>query len=241
MHPSGSPPRRTVPEVRRQHPERCDQNPSRFLLIHQPAAPALPDRPLATLRCSPTTCQTHEPAGLEMPPSAGMASRTRRRASSWRSLSSGSRPVPSTRRMGVARSGSSLAMNERCLEVLRRIARSILPSVSTVLWWSTIRPSANSPWLMAHITTRAGAERSKTAGRDRGLRLDRKVCPWGRGGPRTEGKRPEPFAISPARISPAGVVCSSTCNFTPAVFRAIIPVAGTEFTSARVHVGRHSI
>ena len=33
-----------------------------------------------TLRCRPTTCQTHEPAGLLIPPSAAIASCTRRRA-----------------------------------------------------------------------------------------------------------------------------------------------------------------
>jgi hypothetical protein len=42
-----------------------------------------------TLRCKPTTCQIQEPAGLDRPPNASIDWCTRRRASSWRSFSSG--------------------------------------------------------------------------------------------------------------------------------------------------------
>jgi hypothetical protein len=46
-HPSGGAPDLTVPEVRRQHPQRGDQDPLRMLLPHRPPAPTLPDRQLA--------------------------------------------------------------------------------------------------------------------------------------------------------------------------------------------------
>ena len=47
MHPQEASSGLTVPEVRRQHPERRDQNSLRLLLPHRPATPALPHRPLA--------------------------------------------------------------------------------------------------------------------------------------------------------------------------------------------------
>lgn len=55
-----------VPVVRRQHPQR-------LLLPHRPPTPAPAHRHSRTLRCRPTTCQTQEPAGLAMPPSAPCA------------------------------------------------------------------------------------------------------------------------------------------------------------------------
>ena len=69
-----------VPGVRRQHPERRDQNSLRLLLPHRPSTPALRIAHSRTLLCSPTTCQTHEPAGLLIPPNAAIALCTRRRA-----------------------------------------------------------------------------------------------------------------------------------------------------------------
>ena len=99
-----------VPALRCQHPKRRHQDALRLLLAHRPSAQPWRIAHSRTLRCRPTTCHTQLPAGLEMPPNAAIALCTRRRASSCRSLRSGSRPVPGTRRIGTARSGSSWAM-----------------------------------------------------------------------------------------------------------------------------------
>jgi hypothetical protein len=73
QHPSGGLPGLPVPQLRRQHPQRRDQNPLRLFLPHRPAVPALSDRPLAH-----AALQTHDvphaaPGRPDMPPSACIA------------------------------------------------------------------------------------------------------------------------------------------------------------------------
>ena len=135
------------------HQSRCSRSARPPFLRPRSGSPWLPFDPKAAHSSpdgSPTpgrSAAAHNvpdtaPAGLPIPPSASSALCTRRRASSWRSFRSGSRPVPGTRRIGRARIGSRLAMMKSAWKSRRRIvhlrvivpARSILPSVSTVRW-----------------------------------------------------------------------------------------------------------
>jgi hypothetical protein len=101
--------------MRRQHPHAATRMPC--------ACSCRTTRP-PSLAAAPTPVRCAEgrrrarPAGLDSPPTASNDWCTFRRASSWRSLSSGSRPVPGTRRVGIARRGVEVGDDEGGLEVL---------------------------------------------------------------------------------------------------------------------------
>ena len=88
--------------------------------------PAVPPQPCRIAhsrieRCSPTTCQTHEPAGLPSPPSASSAAPTRRRASTCASVRS---PGPAAARQSHQRHATDDVEpgdGELRLEVARRV------------------------------------------------------------------------------------------------------------------------
>ena len=117
-----------------------------------PSTPALTHRPLGTERCRPTTCQTQLTAGLPSPPSASSAEPTRRRASTCASVRSSGPEPPGSRTSGMQRTTSKRAMvncawKSRAASCISRVivpARSMMPSVSTVRWWTTGRPSGSA-------------------------------------------------------------------------------------------------
>lgn len=97
-----------------------------------------------TLRCRPTTCQTHDPAGLEMPPSACIASCTRRRASSWCSLGQPQRSAtkrlrpPAWRRVGVDRAQATWQATAPTSKPLSINCPSADEGLLTLLRWKDI-------------------------------------------------------------------------------------------------------
>ena len=129
-----------VPVMRCEHAQRRDEHPVRLVWSHR-GRPPQRWRSVHCRRLSPATndCHSTEPAGLWRPPSAPIASATRRRASACRSVRLGVRPVPGTRATGDGAKRVEAGNDEAGLEVacsivhrLRdRPARSILPSVST--------------------------------------------------------------------------------------------------------------
>jgi hypothetical protein len=77
-HPSGGPLGLTVPEVRRQQPQRCHEHALRLLLAYRPPAPPLADRRIAHSRAlcrRPTTCQTQQPLSASSPNVPAQASK----------------------------------------------------------------------------------------------------------------------------------------------------------------------
>ena len=97
----------------RQHSKRSHQDTLGLLLPYRSPTPALPDRPLPHAALKPYDMpDATSPPGCRSRPTPANAACTRRRASSWRSFRSGSRPVPGI--AGPAGPGadpSSRAMN----------------------------------------------------------------------------------------------------------------------------------
>jgi hypothetical protein len=70
LHPSRCPPSPSVPELPRQHSQRCHQDPLGLLLAYRPATPALPHRPLAHTPLQPDNMPEARTGGAGEPPRA---------------------------------------------------------------------------------------------------------------------------------------------------------------------------